>query len=222
MISKTGYAITENILSLSECNNLIDTLSSHLPNRGRAGSRHLMSSSIIENLAKDSRLMSMAQTTLGKNAVPFRATLFEKSGQANWLVVWHQDTALPLQSHNDSKEWGPWSQKTGILYAHAPSWALNRIMALRVHLDASTRENGSLKVIPRSHLAGVLSDEEVFQIAKKQEVKECLVGKGGIVVMRPLLIHSSSKAQIDKPRRVIHIEYADSLQLTENIRLAVA
>jgi hypothetical protein len=40
--------------------------------------------------------------------------------------------------------------------------------------------------------------------------------------MPPLLIHSSSKAQSDAPRRVLHIEYSDSLDLKPGIRLAVA
>ena len=31
-------------------------------------------------------------------AQPFRATLFDKSASANWLVVWHQDTALPMRA----------------------------------------------------------------------------------------------------------------------------
>jgi hypothetical protein len=40
--------------------------------------------------------------------------------------------------------------------------------------------------------------------------------------MRPLLIHCSSKAQTEMPRRVLHIEYADSLGLKPGIRLALA
>jgi hypothetical protein len=40
--------------------------------------------------------------------------------------------------------------------------------------------------------------------------------------MRPLLIHASSKARVDEPRRVLHIEYADSLDLGNGIRLAMA
>jgi hypothetical protein len=40
--------------------------------------------------------------------------------------------------------------------------------------------------------------------------------------MRPLLIHASSKAQTAEPRRVLHIEYADSLELMPGIQLAVA
>ena len=37
--------------------------------------------------------------------MPFRATLFDKSPQANWLVVWHQDTALPLRRRLDISGW---------------------------------------------------------------------------------------------------------------------
>jgi hypothetical protein len=40
--------------------------------------------------------------------------------------------------------------------------------------------------------------------------------------MRPLLIHASSKARNNEPRRVLHIEYADSLDLAPGIRLAIA
>ena len=40
--------------------------------------------------------------------------------------------------------------------------------------------------------------------------------------MRPMLIHSSSKAKLEQPRRVIHLEYSDSLDLGSGLRLAVA
>jgi len=40
--------------------------------------------------------------------------------------------------------------------------------------------------------------------------------------MRPLLIHSSPRAISSDPRRVLHIEYADSLELAPGIRLAMA
>jgi hypothetical protein len=40
--------------------------------------------------------------------------------------------------------------------------------------------------------------------------------------MRPLLVHSSSKARGAGPRRVLHIEYADALDLGAGLRLAIA
>ena len=218
----TGFWIKKNILSRQECDSLAEALSRSRVGRGRAGIRHLMSHPAVVEVANDRRLLRIAQRALGEGAVPYRATLFEKSGRANWLVVWHQDTALPLASRHESPEWGPWSKKAGILYAHARGWALMRVLALRIHLDASTIENGPLRVIPGSHAAGVLSDEEVFSMARRLEPVDCLVAHGGVLAIRPLLIHSSSKARADAPRRVLHIEYADSLTLVENIHLAVA
>ena len=218
----SGYWIENNVLSEAECDVIVNALSRDVTSRGRAGARHLMANPIVAAVANDSRLLSLAQSSLSSRAVPFRATLFEKSGKANWLVVWHQDTALPLVARMESEEWGPWSRKAGILYAHAPSWALSRVVALRLHLDGSTKENGPLRVIPGSHDAGVLSDQEVFSIARRHKYVECEVSRGGVLAMRPLLIHASSKASSDTPRRVLHIEYADSLRLNGGIQLAIA
>jgi hypothetical protein len=47
------------------------------------------------------------------------------------------------------------------------------------------------------------------------------VDAGGVVVMRPLIVHASSKAVSDRPRRVLHIEYAESLDIGSGLRLAV-
>src|SRR4030095_14758401 len=133
---------------MSDCDDVISLLSETVTTRSRAGVRHLMSNPTVAALVNDRRLLAIAQRALGARAQPFRATLFDKSGSANWLVAWHQDTALPLASHFQAEGWGPWSEKCGIAYAHAPAWALSRILALRIHLDASTADNGPLRVLP--------------------------------------------------------------------------
>jgi ectoine hydroxylase-related dioxygenase (phytanoyl-CoA dioxygenase family) len=201
--SEDGYWIQENVYSHGECHALIAALSN--ARRSRAGARHLMKNPAVAELAANRRLVSMAESALGV-AVPYRATLFEKTGKANWLVPWHQDAALPLESSFDDPGWGPWSEKDGILYAHAPAWALSRVVALRLHIDASTSENGPLRVIRGSHAAGVLTDESVPNYVRVHDETECIVPKGGVLAMRPLLIHASSKARTSSPRRVLHIE----------------
>ena len=103
------------------------------------------------------QMIDLAREVLGPDAFPFRATLFDKSPTANWLVVWHQDTALPLRERIDQPGWGPWSIKEGIDYAHAPATALSQVLALRVSCDDSTVDNGPLRVLPRTHTLGVLS-----------------------------------------------------------------
>ncbi|HMQ05267.1 MAG TPA: phytanoyl-CoA dioxygenase family protein [Pyrinomonadaceae bacterium] len=216
-----GFEIYDAVLSVEECTSLGNALSDSKAS-GRAGKRHLMKEPFVESIARDERLMTLARQWVGDEATPYRATLFEKSGSANWLVVWHQDTALPLESKFESDHWGPWSSKEGIKYAHAPSEALERVIALRIHLDSSTESNGPLKVIPGSHSLGVLEDGAVFERAHISESANCLTSAGGVVAMRPLLIHASSKAQTDAPRRVLHIEYAENIEIAENIRLAIA
>ena len=181
-----------------------------------------MSNPAVKQMAADSRLLAIAREWLDSDGVPFRATLFDKSPARNWLVPWHQDTALPLAAQFESASWGPWSEKDGIVYAHAPAWALSRVIALRIHLDPSNEANGPLRVIPGSHNSGVLADDAVVRYAAERDAVDCVVPRGGVVAIRPLLIHASSKAQSGEPRRVLHVEYCDSLVLGEGIELAVA
>jgi ectoine hydroxylase-related dioxygenase (phytanoyl-CoA dioxygenase family) len=165
--------------------------------------------------------MSIAEMYLGADAFPYRATLFEKSLRSNWLVSWHQDTALPLRERRETTGWGPWSIKYGVPHAIAPAEALNSIVALRLHLDDSTSENGPLRVLPGTHSFGVVDHKRVDELRRIGKPVECLTHAGGVVAMRPLLLHSSSKARNNQPRRVLHVEYAATLTLENGLELAV-
>jgi len=98
---------------------------------------------------------------------------------------------------------------------------LEQVLALRLHLDDSTQENGPLRVLPGTHRTGVLSDDEVERTANRGTPRECLVACGGVLAMRPLLIHASSKARSPMPRRVLHIEYAATSAVDEGLLLAL-
>ena len=184
--------------------------------------RHAMRNTSVAALACDSRLIAMAQEVLGSAALPFRATLFDKSPTSNWLVVWHQDTALPLRERRETAGWGPWSIKDGVNYAHAPASALEHVLALRLHLDDSDAENGPLRILPETHTLGVLSDDALHELSTQIAAIDCLVPRGGILAMRPLVVHASSKSQSSAPRRVLHIEYAVSSSMADGLELAIA
>lgn len=221
-IRELGFAIRDKVIPPSDCDDLLRQLSGSAVSRSRAGARHLFSLPFIAALAKDSRLHSVASAFFGSEAVPFRVTLFDKSPESNWSVGWHQDTALPLRSKFESPGWGPWSVKAGVVYAHAPTEALNRIVALRLHLDESTATNGPLRILPGSHRFGVLSDAQVADKACASVAVECLVTRGGVLAMHPLLIHSSSRIVEQSSRRVLHIEYAEDLEVVPGVLLALA
>lgn len=188
--------------------------------RPRAGIRGVLARPPVRALAD--ALAGLAGSVLGGPAFPYRATLFDKSARANWLVSWHQDAALPILARLDAPGWGPWTTKAGVLHAIAPAEALKRVVALRIHLDDSTVDNGPLRVIPRSHRNGVLADESIARLVASETAMTCLAARGDVLLVRPLLLHASSKASSAGPRRVLHIEYATDRALPGGLRLADA
>ncbi len=220
--AKNGYWIEPIVFTQSECDSLLRKLSELRSSKRVGGRRNLMQCSAVQEFANDSRLLDLALSLTGKNMLAYKATLFEKTEQANWLVAFHQDTALPVEQIPTGEGWGSASVKQGLTFAHAPTKVLERILALRIHLDDSTSSNGPLRVIPGSHQMRWLTDVEFQAAQDASEPLECTTPCGGVIAMRPLILHASSKSDTEKSRRVLHIEYAESLELAEGVRLAIA
>jgi ectoine hydroxylase-related dioxygenase (phytanoyl-CoA dioxygenase family) len=220
MTADRGFVVVPGVLADAEIEALRSDLAS-MP-RGRAGVRHVLGHPAIRALSEDPRLVQLATRLLGAPPQAFKATLFDKSPASNWLVAWHQDLALPVRSRVDAPGWGPWTDKGGRLHAIAPAEALSRVVALRVHLDDCGPDNGPLRVVPGSHRFGRLSTARINELVGDVAPIECTVGAGGIVAMRPLVLHASSKSVSRRPRRVLHVEYATDLVVGPGIELAVA
>ena len=217
-----GYSVFQNVFAQAEMLSVTQQLADNAVQRTKAGARHVLNVAVVRDLSADPRMLTIARQFVGAGAVPFRATLFDKLPTANWLVVWHQDTALPMRQRFERNDWGPWSTKAGVLYAHAPAWALEQVIALRVSLDDSSLTNGPLRVLPGTHRGGLYSDEQIERLAQITTPVECVAASGGVVAMRPLTVHASSKSTDSQPRRVLHIEYAATVNLGAGIELAVA
>ncbi len=221
LVEKQGFAIIPDVVPECDIARIVRDLTENPLPRSRAGSRHAMRHPSIATLARHPSLIGLAEEIMGGGAIPFRATLFDKSPRSNWLVAWHQDKALPIRKRHGAIGWGPWSVKEGVIYAHAPASVLRNVLALRLHFDDSTLENGPLRVLPGTHAMDVLDDATIHQLAANSTAVDCVVPKGGVLAMRPLILHSSSKSRIENPRRVLHIEYAPSLVLQDGLELAI-
>jgi ectoine hydroxylase-related dioxygenase (phytanoyl-CoA dioxygenase family) len=220
-VERDGFAIVPQVVAAPTISRILDALSESAVRRTRAGIRNVLRIPAIRELATQENLLELARQVLGPGAIPYRTTLFDKSAQSNWLVVWHQDTALPLRERRDVRGWGPWSVKEGVVCAHAPASALEQVLAIRVHLDDSNEQNGPLRVLPSTHNSGVLNDDQLNALASQEAAIDCCVASGGVLLMRPLLVHASSKAKSNEPRRVLHIEYASTLVCGNGLELAV-
>jgi len=164
-----GFSIAHDVFDSDELRPVRQTFESNPSRPKQGGIRGVIRVPIVRELATDARLMRLARDLMGATASPIRATLFDKSAANNWLVAWHQDTVLPIKQYVSSADWGPWTTKAGQLHAGAPAYALDRIVALRVHLDDSTLENVPLRVLPSTQRLGVLSRERIDSLVANEE-----------------------------------------------------
>jgi len=221
-IERHGFAILPDVLSSEDITELYKWIDGRGVRSNRAGIRHALGIGPVAAVARCKKLMDIAKGILGSQALPIRATLFDKSPLSNWLVVWHQDTALPMRERREQSGWGPWSVKEGVNYAHAPARALEHVLALRVHLDDSTASNGPLRVLPDTHRLGILTDDQIHALSVKTPPVSCIVPRCGVLAMRPLLIHASSKSTSEISRRVLLVEYASSQFVDDDMEVAIA
>jgi Phytanoyl-CoA dioxygenase (PhyH) len=135
-----------------------------------------------------------------------QCTYFEKSAVNNWLVPVHQDLSVPVAGRTASSGWGPWSTKEGETFVQPPIAVLEELVAVRLHLDPCTANDGPLFVVPGTHLRGVISPDDAVALRAREQV--CLAGAGDALVFRPLLLHRSSKGSGASRRRVLHFLFA--------------
>ena len=137
-----------------------------------------------------------------------RVIVFDKTPTNNWLVAWHQDKTVAVSEKIEIDGWGPWSIKGGTWHAQPPLEFLDDTIAIRLHLDETTISNGCLRVIPGSHKLGLLATKEVSHHVSSLTPVDVEARIGDALVMRPHLVHSSSKSEYPSNRRVIHVEYS--------------
>jgi len=207
-----GFGIVEHVLTEGEVRRLIRAIDRTLAQNGKSkgyGLRHLTKAvPEVAELAGSQGIRELVEPVLGAGAFVVQSLFFDKTPQANWNVAWHQDLMIAVEDKIDGPQYGPWSLKEGVWHVQPPVAVLQRMLIVRLHLDDCFEENGALRVLPGSHTGGFLSSEEIDECRSRGSEVTCSVARGGALIMRPLLLHASSRAKNPNHRRVIHLEFA--------------
>lgn len=207
LIAERGFAVIENVVSNDRVETLLAALANELGS-DRAGTRQLHQRvPAIGAFLRSSEMASLVQELI-PSGFPVRSILFDKKPEMNWRVAWHQDLSICVKERHDVPGFSAWSMKEGVHHVQPPIALLERMLTVRLHLDDSGDDNGPLKVIPGSHRHGRLSSNAINDWRNKGSIQTCVVPRGGAVIMKPLLLHSSSQATKPSHRRVLHIEFA--------------
>lgn len=218
-IDEHGFAVVEGCLSADEVSQLRDSVETAIATsddesavRDRGGVYAIRNVTEIvpeiRTLATHSGVVQLITPILGPSALLVRGLLFDKSDGANWGIFWHQDLSVAVRDRADMPGFGPWSVKAGIQHVQPPAEVLSSMLTVRLHLDSCRTENGALRVLPGSHRSARLSMADAEELKQTRDPVTCETDVGGAVVMRPLLLHSSHRAEESGHRRVIHLEFA--------------
>ena len=214
-IEREGFAVREDVLWAEKICQLRDVLgnirldgASH--RAGKAfGIRNLLNVvPVARVIANSPACRNLVDPILGSGARVVRGVFFDKHRDANWKVAWHQDLTIAVRERVEVEGYGPWSLKAGIHHVQPPVEVLQSMLTVRLHLDDADETNGALRVLPATHKIGRLDARQIEYWKQRETAVTCSVKSGGAVVMRPLLLHSSSTAVTPRHRRVLHFEYA--------------
>lgn len=201
-LSDRGYSVLQAVLSAQDVAETLRQLSS-TPISG-AGSRHFLAHPWCRELAGQLRSHPVLSALLPPRGVAVQCTYLDKGPDRNWLVAPHQDLAIPVLEQVAHPALGAWSEKEGQHFVQAPEALLEQLLAVRLHLDDCGSGNGPLRVVPGSHRHGRLSAPMTQALRAATPEVPCLLAAGDVLVMRPLLLHASSRALAPGHRRVLH------------------
>jgi ectoine hydroxylase-related dioxygenase (phytanoyl-CoA dioxygenase family) len=225
-ILSDGFAIIENIFTTEEIDSILQTISRADTSKSTfrktkdlfAIRQFLKEIPATHQLIFNAKLRSIISELFGSNFFVTKSIYFDKPEQSNWFVSYHQDLTISVDKKLDIEGYGPWTAKQNQFAVQPPLDVLESNFTIRIHLDDTDENNGALKVIPNSHAKGICRPGAIDWSTETEII--CKVRKGGIMIMKPLLFHSSNRTTNNNKRRVVHIEFSnrtlvDTLQWSE-------
>jgi ectoine hydroxylase-related dioxygenase (phytanoyl-CoA dioxygenase family) len=222
MITKTkqteltddGFTIVEGLYTGDEVEALLQTI--RLANTAKPAVRRSPDVFAIRQFLKEvpqaatiifsEKMRAFLRQLLGDEYALVKSIFFDKPGNSNWAVPYHQDLTIGGTAKVAITDFNHWTMKEGQYAVQPPLDLLENNFTIRIHLDDTNEHNGTLRVVPGSHRMGICRPETMNNIRQAECI--CRVPKGGAMIMRPLLLHASGKSTENLQRRVIHLEFS--------------
>ena len=211
---KDGFAIIEDIYTANEVKSIIAAINKADQSRNTfrktsdlfAIRRFLSEVPGVKELIFTDGLKAVVDGLFGSGYAAVKSIYFDKPGQSNWFVAWHQDLTIAVDKKLELPGYTNWTFKLNQYAVQPPLNVLQNNFTIRIHLDDTNEGNGALRVIRGSHHKKVCRVESIDWQTEIETV--CGVKSGGIMIMRPLLMHASNRTTTNKKRRVIHVEFS--------------
>jgi ectoine hydroxylase-related dioxygenase (phytanoyl-CoA dioxygenase family) len=212
---ENGFATIDNIYSTEEVEKILEQINQANSNKETfrksedlfAIRQFLKEVPDIFDTIFNANLKNVLIQLLGDKYFVVKSIYFDKPQTSNWYVSYHQDLTISVDKKLSLDGFDFWTTKQNQFAVQPPLDILQNVLTVRIHLDETDENNGALKVVPKSHSKGIYRPETIDWTVEKEV--NCKVSKGGIMLMKPLLLHSSGRTTNNRQRRVIHIEFSN-------------
>lgn len=212
-LEENGFSILSDLYSADEIDEILNCTenaeqngNSFLKTKDLFAIRQLLNNvPELSQLLFNKKLINLLSELFESECFLTKAIYFDKPSDSNWFVAYHQDLSISVDKKADVKDYQNWTFKKGQYGVQPPIKILQDTVTLRIHLDKTDQDNGALKVIPKSHLKGIVRVDSAEWNSEVEHI--CEVEKGGAMLMKPLTLHASNRTTNGKKRRVIHLEF---------------
>ncbi|MBC7487440.1 MAG: phytanoyl-CoA dioxygenase family protein [Cytophagaceae bacterium] len=215
-LSENGFTILENIYSKDEVEKLLSSIE-QVDDSTKQTFRKSEDLFAIRQFLKEvpqtadlifnEKLKGIIRQLFGEDYFVVKSIYFDKPETSNWFVAYHQDLTISVDNKRELPHFGSWTVKQNQFAVQPPLAILENIFTIRIHLDDTDEKNGALKVVPGSHLKKIYRPETIDWKVETEIL--CPVPLGGLMIMKPLLLHGSNRTTNNKRRRVLHIEFSN-------------
>lgn len=213
--SENGFLILDEIYSETEINQILNEINSADSQKDtfRKTSDLFAIRQILKEIPKlneiifNENLRNLIQEFIGNDFFVVKSIYFDKPETSNWYVAYHQDLTISVDKKIELENFNFWTKKQNQYAVQPPIEILENIVTIRIHLDETNEKNGAMKVVPKSHSKKIYRPETIDWSTEKEV--SCDVNKGGVMLMKPLLLHASGRTTNNQRRRVIHIELSN-------------
>lgn len=214
-LSDNGFSVIDVFYSVEEVNDILTAIKNADSSKDtfRKSSDLFAIRQFLKELPQtvdmifNDKLRDTIKQILGDNYFVVKSIYFDKPETSNWYVSYHQDLTISVDKKIELDNFGPWTTKQDQFAVQPPTAILENITTIRIHLDDTDENNGALRVVPKSHLKKIYRPETINWDNETETT--CSVKQGGLMLMKPLTLHSSGRTINNRRRRVIHIEFSN-------------
>ena len=212
-LNENGYSILSDLYSDNEISKILDCIENAEQNeKSFMKTKDLFAiRQLIKNIPElssflfNQKLTELFSELSESEYFLTKAIYFDKPSESNWFVAYHQDLSISVDKKAELNNYSNWTFKKGQYGVQPPIEILENTITIRIHLDKTDKNNGALKVIPKSHSNGIIRTDSKDWNIENEFV--CEVEKGGVMLIKPLTLHASNRTTNGKRRRVIHLEF---------------